>query len=59
MVTTLLLNVSDNREVLDDLAEEKRQDREVKEYFKDGVVRSGKASWYLSKELLKWLKAIG
>lgn len=44
MVIALLLNVSDNSEILDNFNGEKKQERKVQGYFKEGVVRSGKAS---------------
>lgn len=49
MVIILLLNVGDNREVSDNFNGEKNQEREMQGYFKEGVVRSGKTSRYMSK----------
>lgn len=48
---TLLLNISDNRELLENFSGGKKQERKMEGYFKEAVVRSGKTSPYFSKNL--------
>ena len=42
MVVTLLLNISDNRELLQNFSGGKKQARKIEGYFKEGIFRSGK-----------------